>query len=174
MGMEQWKIIEKLKKPGAEYWASSFGRIKIIRNGKERCTYGYLDDKGYRQIKHTKWKSASKVHQLILESFCEKPDWAQCINHKNCIRDDNRLENLEWATFKMNTNHAYQNGRIIQPNGENHFRSIPIELVHKIYAMKKEGIKKRGIIKTLKMRPSTMYGIYHGVCWKYEYKKYFS
>ena len=48
------------------------------------------------------------VHRLVLETFCPIDNWMVC-NHKNHVRDDNRLSNLEWVTYKQNNEpHIYE------------------------------------------------------------------
>lgn len=57
------------------------------------------------------------VHRIVALAFMSGPDdnpegkpW---INHKNGVPDDNRLDNLEWATPGENIAHGYQvNGRV--------------------------------------------------------------
>lgn len=45
------------------------------------------------------------IHRLVLLSFTEQTDvW---VNHKNWIRNDNRLENLEWSNNSHNQKHSY-------------------------------------------------------------------
>lgn len=68
-----------------------------------------LDKDWYKII--TLWKNNTsktyKVHRLVLIVFIwEDPLKKEC-NHMNWIKDDNRLENLEWVTPKENSVHRY-------------------------------------------------------------------
>ena len=48
------------------------------------------------------------VHRLILAAFVPPPSAKHQVNHKNGIRSDNRLENLEWATCSQNHLHSFR------------------------------------------------------------------
>lgn len=49
------------------------------------------------------------VHQLVMQLFVGEPNGLD-IDHKNGIKDDNRLENLEYVTRKENIQRAWSNG----------------------------------------------------------------
>jgi hypothetical protein len=49
------------------------------------------------------------VHRLVAETLIPNHDNKQFVNHKNMIRNDNRIDNLEWVTNSENIIHSYKN-----------------------------------------------------------------
>lgn len=49
------------------------------------------------------------VHRIIAKAFIPNPQNYKIVNHKNGIKTDNRISNLEWCTVSQNTRHAYDN-----------------------------------------------------------------
>ena len=68
-----------------------------------------INNRGYRNVKLRKQgKTYTKsVHSLVCEAFLPNPSGATEINHKNGIRHDNRVENLEWCSRQYNIWHSY-------------------------------------------------------------------
>lgn len=54
------------------------------------------------------------VHRLVGTYFLQKRECATVINHKNCDRHDNRVENLEWCTVRENLTKAIESGHLVR------------------------------------------------------------
>ena len=52
------------------------------------------------------------VHRFVSECFLPNPDNLPCINHKDEIKTNNCVDNLEWCDYKYNNNYGTHNKRM--------------------------------------------------------------
>lgn len=110
--MKIWKRIPNY----SLYEASNEGEIKTF-NWKNKGTEAIMkpskDGSGYLRtmlkrddgVTHT-----IKVHRIIAQTFIDNPENKSEVNHINEVKDDNRIENLEWASKKENSDLWVKNG----------------------------------------------------------------
>jgi hypothetical protein len=66
------------------------------------------------------------IHRLIAIHFIPNPENHSIINHKNGIKTDNSVENLEWCDQKHNLNHAFKTGlnKYVQKNDRHRSKAV--------------------------------------------------
>lgn len=84
-----------------------FPNGKIFNLHGEEIT-GCIDRCGYREVIIN--NKMILVHRIVALAFLRKENGKDFVNHKNGIKTDNRVENLEWVTKSENTLHSYRNG----------------------------------------------------------------
>lgn len=82
---KEWKIVQKFAKD---------------RDGYYKCNVHKVEGSTTQQY----------VHRLIALAFIENPDNKPVVNHIDGNRNNNKVDNLEWVTYRENVLHSYQYG----------------------------------------------------------------
>lgn len=99
------KTVGKLPTEKTPYW-----QIKLLKkfkiHGQDINQYGYLCVNLYKNHKGKRFQ----VHRLLLIAFVPNIENKPQVNHKDGVKTNNLLENLEWNTRSENQKHAFRIG----------------------------------------------------------------
>lgn len=111
--MEVWKTIQGFE---GLYEVSNYGRVRSLKrattkgkilktqvNSHNGYVYACLSKNNHIEMK--------RVHRLVMDAFKPSLEKLQ-INHKDCDKTNNRLENLEWCDASQNMCHAVEHGLV--------------------------------------------------------------
>lgn len=171
--MEAWKGVNKYP----NYEVSNMGNVRNIKFTKilrpfDRIKYGPKLLRGYLTVhlcnKAKKGYTNFSVHSLVMAAFVGARPKGHVINHKNGIRWDNRLDNLEYCTQSHNRKQDFIMGRQSYRGEKNNSAKLNESDVLKIIKMYKTG--KYTYVELAKKFGVHMCGIsniFNGHCWSY-------
>lgn len=119
---EEWRDIKGYE---GLYQVSNFTRVKScdrfvfksmelkddLKNLKEKLLVANVCGTGYKKVVLCKNGEIENknIHRLVAEAFIPNPDNKPCVNHIDCDKTNNNIENLEWCTQSENAFHAHRN-----------------------------------------------------------------
>lgn len=115
--MEEWRDIDGYV---GLYQVSNLGRVRSLDriDSMGRLRQGQIlkitdNAKGYKKVMLCKdGKHINKyVHRLVAQAFIPNHNNLTEVNHKNEIKSDNRVENLEWTTHRDNMEYGTRKQR---------------------------------------------------------------
>lgn len=113
--MEIWKDIPRYK---GLYQASNDGKVRricrtIVNHGTLATKKGAIigqsyTSKGYKRVNLflDGGRHEELVHRLVAEAFIPNPNNYPCVNHKDEIRTNNTVDNLEWCDYQYNNTYG--------------------------------------------------------------------
>jgi hypothetical protein len=146
--------------------------ISLKRNGTrnddmeikiQRLPNGYC----YVCLQKNGMKSNHLVHRLIAIHFVANNENKKTVNHKNGIKDDNRISNLEWSTQSENQIHAYKKGLQKRAFGTERGKACKLneEKVREIKLMLSQGFTQKDIAVKYSVDQSNISWIKRGLTW---------
>ena len=170
--MEIWKDIEGYE---GLYQVSSHGRIKSI-DRIVNCNNKYYSKLNGRILILRFWSDTSSlylkvsisknaivklctVHRLVAKAFIPNPENKREVNHKDGVKENNHVDNLEWCTASENVAHARNMGLMKKMEGN-------------IYGAKLNGFQVRVIRKINDLSPEELANIFQiSSCTIYDIKR---
>lgn len=173
---EVWKPIKGFE---GLYEISNFGRVKsLARKPGKGINKQHLIDTikkqsqnqyGYRQVGFQIGKKhyCKQVHRLVSEAFIKNPKNKPCVNHKDGNKQNNHITNLEWCTYKENSQHAFRIGICDHRRGESCYNSTLKEYqVRKIKTLYPKYTYNE-IAKIFNVGSGVIWNIINGKNWKH-------
>jgi hypothetical protein len=107
---EEWRAVVDYE---GLYEVSNLGEVRSLRNNnkilkKRLAKVGYYRV-GLANSGTVKWFT---IHRLVATAFIPNPNQYPCVNHKDEIKTNNRVSNLEWCTYKYNLNYGHVREKI--------------------------------------------------------------
>lgn len=152
------------------YQVSNLGRVKSlpkkIKNGNgfsvrpEKYLKLEVTNRGYQRVmlyNNYKYERIS-VHRIVAINFINNPSIKETVNHKNGIKTDNRVDNLEWMTRSENMQHGFDIGIHKPPYGIRNTTAITedeIKVIAKEYSNGNTSIRK--LAKKYGIKANTIY-----------------
>ena len=140
---EIWKDIKNFEN---KYQVSNLGNIRSLNYNRQNiCKNVSLTIVGAGYLSFNFCKGGKKIrlsaHRLVAQAFIPNPYNKPDINHKNGIKTDNYIENLEWVTKKENQKHSHVMGLAASQKGENNpFSKLTEKDIYKIRELFDNGV----------------------------------
>lgn len=82
---------------------------------------GYM--RVYMREDETNHRKDQYVHRMVAEAFIPNPDDKPCVNHIDCDRSNNNLDNLEWVSHAENNEHTMKVGHVTRDDKTGQYQS---------------------------------------------------
>lgn len=92
-----------------DYLISNYGRVMSYKKSPKIMRPSHSTKSPYYKVqlfRNGEYKIFA-VHRLVAEAFLPKIDGKPCINHKDGVPSNNRVDNLEWCTMSENSWHSW-------------------------------------------------------------------
>jgi hypothetical protein len=150
------------------YSVSTLGNVK--NNTTDYVLKPFADNKGYLQF-DIKFSNRSygitiAAHRLVARAFIPNPLNMPVINHLDGVKHNNRVENLEWTTYRLNNLHAVDMG-LIASGEDSYLHKLVEDEVIQIIDLLKQGFRNVDIAREFNVAHNTIDDIRRNRTWRF-------
>ena len=159
--MEIWKKIQDYE---GLYEVSNLGRVRDYKN---KIKPMYKNNKGYLCLSlFYKGKTYHPtIHRLVAKAFIQNPNNYSQVNHKDCNKSNNTIDNLEWCNQRYNYDEGMKTFQYSK--NENHFYSkLKNSDIPMIYNLYKLGFTRVTVSRIFGINPSSLEAIEKGISYR--------
>ena len=163
------------------YQASNQGNIRscereiVTSNGRRWIQPGKVlsaDDNhkgGYLAVQLSRSGIAKRflVHRLVAITFIGNEQGLSEVNHKNGVKTQNHVDNLEWSDRKWNIEHAVQNHLIDNKGEKNQMAKLTASEIINIRDLAESGLSNSEIASKTRATKRNVRNIVSRTSWKH-------
>jgi hypothetical protein len=162
------EVIKDIKGFEGRYTISNLGIVRSLLTNQ--IMKPYITNKGYARVNLRYAKSRDYksflIHRLVAMNFLPNPHNFKEINHKDCNRLNNKLDNLEWCDRFYNIKYAFLKGKASNKGVRNPNAKLNKNDIIAIKAMiKTDRFFYTDIARLFKVSSSTIEGIANNKIW---------
>lgn len=113
------------------------------------------------------WWTEAYVHRLLAITFIPNPHGLPTVNHKDGVKTNNSLGNLEWCSYHENNTHARRTGLCDNRGERNGTAKLRESEVIEIIGLLKSGKGQREIAEMFGVTRGCVQAIHRGLNWRY-------
>lgn len=163
-----------------EKWISGYeGKYKVTTDGQvwSERKHDYMrpmvTEKGYLKVElrsNGRRRYKVGVHRLVAEAFIPNPDNLPEVNHKDGIKTNNHVGNLEWCTRSENQKHAYRTGLERRVTGTDHHKSkltqVEVNYIRNVYTPRDPVFGGTSLAALFRVDRKTITNVIRGVTYR--------
>lgn len=141
----EYKLIEGFE----DYMVSSDGKVFTLKRGKMKEMKPQLNKAGYLNVLlFANGQYVRKlIHRLVARAFISNPDNLPEVNHKDEVKMNNCVGNLEWCTSEYNNNFGSRGERVAKALINHPDLSVPVVCLEtgEVYPSTHEASRQTGV-----------------------------
>jgi hypothetical protein len=159
--MEIWKKIEDYE---GLYEVSNLGRV---RDKNKRIKPMNKNNKGYflLSLYYNGKTCHPSIHRLVAKEFIPNPNNYPQVNHIDCDKSNNTVDNLEWCTQRHNYNEGMKTFQYSK-NENHYFSKLSNSDIPMIYELYKLGFTRATVSRIFRINSSSLEAIEKGISYR--------